>query len=108
MYAVIKSGGKQYRVEQGDTIRVEKIEGKVGEKVIFNNVLMIKGDKKNPKVGNPLVKGGVVEAEILQHGRGKKIRVYTYKRRKGYEKTRGHRQDFTEVRIGKIKTTKKK
>ena len=108
MYAVIKSGGKQYRVEEGDTIRVEKIDGKAGKKVTFSNVLMIKGDKKNPKVGNPLVKGAAVEAEILRHGRGRKIRVYTYKRRKGYEKARGHRQDFTEVRIGKIKTTSRK
>jgi large subunit ribosomal protein L21 len=98
MYAVIKSGGKQYRVEQGDTIKVEKIPEKEGAKVKIKDVLLIAdGDKL--KVGTPLVKGAAVSATVKSQGRGPKIRVIKMKRRKQYRRHIGHRQGYTELAI---------
>ena len=103
MYAVIETGGKQYRVEQGDVIDVELVEptGKDQSKVTFDRVLMIGGDK--PAVGTPLVKGAAVTAEVVDPIRAPKIRVFKKKRRKGYKRLNGHRQDLLRVRIDKIK-----
>lgn len=101
MYAVIKTGGKQYRVAAGDTLKIETLTAEVGNVVSFDEVLMItNGDKVS--VGSPLVKGGVVKAEVLAHGRGDKIRIVKHRRRKHYHKEQGHRQNFTQVKITEI------
>lgn len=98
MYAVIKTGGKQYRVAPGEKLMVESLAGEVGKNVTFGEVLMIAdGDKLN--VGAPLIKGGQVSAEVLAHGRGDKIRIIKHRRRKHYHKEQGHRQNFTQVKI---------
>jgi large subunit ribosomal protein L21 len=103
MYAVIRTGGKQYRVKEGDIIRVSKLAGEVGGTVILDDVLML-GEGEKAKVGKPRVKGASVQAEIIRHGRDRKIRIYTYKRRKGSKRTLGHRQDFTELKITGVNT----
>lgn len=97
MYAVIKTGGKQYRVSEGDILRVEKLEGDVGSSIDFSDVLMIGGD--SPKIGTPVVDGAKVSAEIIGQDRSKKIIVFKKKRRKNYRRKRGHRQAYTELRI---------
>ncbi len=101
MYAVIQTGGKQYRVAEGDTIRVEKLDGEVGSKVEFTDVLMVGGDKV--EVGKPRVDGAKVTAEIVAQDLAKKIVVFKMKRRKGYRNRRGHRQPYTELRIESVK-----
>ncbi len=107
MYAVIKTGGKQYRVTEGMNLKVEKIEGDVGTKLSLAEVLLVGGGgggsgAGNLKIGAPTVAGAVVAAEILRHAKDKKILVYKKNRRKGYEKRYGHRQQFTELKITKI------
>ena len=98
MYAVIKTGGKQYRVEEGDVLRIEKLEIGTGEPVEFDQVLLVAdGDKVT--VGQPLVDGAKVTAEVVEQGRHKKIRIVKFRRRKHYRKQQGHRQWFTEVKI---------
>ncbi|MEC9362513.1 MAG: 50S ribosomal protein L21 [Sinimarinibacterium flocculans] len=101
MYAVIKTGGKQYRVAQGQTLKVESLTADVGSTVSFDEVLMI-GEGEQVKVGTPKVEGGSVTAEVLAHGRGEKIRIVKHRRRKHYHKEQGHRQNFTEVKITAI------
>ena len=100
MYAVIKTGGKQYRVAEGQKVRVEKLAGAAGDKVTFDEVLLVGGD--TPKIGQPLVKGASVAAEIMAQDRGKKIVVFKFKRRKNYARKQGHRQGYTEIRIKDI------
>ena len=100
MYAVIKTGGKQYKVEKGDKLRVEKLAGGVGDAVTFDQVLMVAGEAL--KLGKPLVGGAKVEAKIVDQGLGKKIVVFKFRRRKNYARKQGHRQGFTEVRIHDI------
>ncbi|MEJ7733360.1 MAG: 50S ribosomal protein L21 [Polyangiaceae bacterium] len=97
MYAVIRTGGKQYRVSEGQTLRVEKLTGKAGDKINFGEVLLLGGD--SPKVGQPLVKGASVAAEIVGDGRGPKIIVFKFKRRKNMRRKNGHRQPYTELKI---------
>ena len=98
MYAVIKTGGKQYKVQEGDTIRVEKLEGSEGDNIKLDTVLMLTdGDKVT--VGTPLVDGASVSATVKAQGRGKKIRIIKFKRRKNYRKQAGHRQAYTELSI---------
>ncbi len=97
MYAVIKTGGKQYRVSQGDRIRVEKLNGDVGSSLEFDDVLMVGGDKV--LVGTPTVEGAKVTAEITGQDKAKKVIVFKMKRRKGYRRKRGHRQPYTELKI---------
>ena len=101
MYAVIQTGGKQYRVAEGDTIRVEKLDGEVGSKVEFADVLMLGGEKV--EVGKPHVSGAKVTAEIVAQDLAKKVIVFKMKRRKGYRNRRGHRQPYTELRIESLK-----
>ena len=98
MYAVIVSGGKQHRVVEGETLRLEKLDVATGETVDFDQVLMI-GVGENVKVGTPFVEGGKVSAEVVAHGRGDKIRIIKFRRRKHFRKQQGHRQWFTEVKI---------
>lgn len=100
MYAVIKTGGKQYKVAKGDVLDIEKVEGKKGDKLTFDTVLMVGG--KTLQVGTPTVDKATVEATIESQGRGKKISVYKKKRRKGYEVRQGHRQYLTKVKITSI------
>ena len=101
MYAVIRSGGKQYRVSQGGSVRVEKLDGDVGSSITLADVLMI-GGEGDVKIGTPTVDGAQVTGTIVDQGRGKKIRVFKMKRRKGYRRTQGHRQDYTEIRVDAI------
>ncbi|MFW3615087.1 50S ribosomal protein L21 [Billgrantia antri] len=98
MYAVIKSGGKQYRVQEGQTLKLEKLEIPTGETVEFDQVLLV-ADGDDVAVGAPLVDGAKVAAEIVSHGRGEKIRIIKFRRRKHHMKRQGHRQWFTEVKI---------
>jgi large subunit ribosomal protein L21 len=102
MYAVIQSGGKQYRVGVGDVIRVEKLDVPAGDSVDLKEVLMV-GDGDDVKVGTPVLAGSSVTAKVKAHGRGEKIRVVKFRRRKHYRKTTGHRQDYTELEITGIK-----
>jgi large subunit ribosomal protein L21 len=102
MHAIFTSGGKQYRVQENDIVDVERIPGEVGEKVVFNHVLAI-GEGSAIRIGSPVVENAVVEAELVQHHRGDKIVVFKMKRRKGYRRKQGHRQELTQVRIAEIK-----
>lgn len=97
MYAVFKTGGKQYRVAQGDQLRVEKLPGNVGDAVTFDQVLLVGGDAL--KLGKPLVGGAKVEAKIVGQGLGKKLIVFKFRRRKNYRRKNGHRQPFTALEI---------
>ncbi len=101
MYAIIKTGGKQYRVAEGQALRVEKLAGDVGDAVTLEDVLLVGGDGQT-RVGAPRVAGASVSATITRHGRAKKIIIFKKKCRKGYHKKQGHRQDFTELRITTI------
>lgn len=101
MYAVIRTGGKQYRVAEGQTLRVEKLPGNEGEGVSFEEVLMLGGDA--PRVGQPVVSGAKVEATIKSHYRGPKIIVFKFRRRKNYRRKNGHRQPYTDVVITGIR-----
>lgn len=98
MYAVIKTGGKQYRVQEGDVLRVETLPAEQGSAIEFDTVLMV-ADGDNIKIGSPFVAGGKVTAEVQGHGRGEKIKIYKVRRRKHYQKETGHRQNFTEIKI---------
>jgi large subunit ribosomal protein L21 len=101
MYAVIRSGGKQYRIEPGQTIRLEKVTGDVGSKVELGDVLLVENEGK-VEVGSPVVANVKIEATVLEQDRSKKIIVFKKKRKKQYRRTNGHRQSFTAVRIDKI------
>ena len=98
MYAVIESGGKQHRVVEGETLRLEKLDAATGESVDFDRVLLV-GEGENVKVGSPYVEGGKVTAEVVTHGRGDKVRIIKFRRRKHHRKQQGHRQWYTEVKI---------
>ena len=98
MFAVIETGGKQYKVREGDTIRVEKLDAEPGSDITIDRVLMV-GDGESVKIGRPTVEGGSVKATIQDQAKGPKIRIFKKKRRKGYSKRQGHRQPFTELRI---------
>lgn len=100
MYAVIKTGGKQYRVQEGDTLRVEKLAGESGDQVEFAEVLML-GGMDSPKIGVPVVQGAKVVASIVEQGRGKKVFSFR-KKKEGWKRIRGHRQAFTAVKITQI------
>ncbi len=100
MYAVIKTGGKQYRVAHGDKLRVEKLPGNVGDAITFDQVLMLGGETL--KLGKPLVGGAKVEAKIVGQGLGKKLVVFKFRRRKNYRRKNGHRQPFTALEITNI------
>jgi large subunit ribosomal protein L21 len=102
MYAVIESGGKQHRVIEGETLKLEKIEAATGDSIEFDKVLMI-GGGDDVKIGTPILDGSKVTAEIVSHGRHKKVKIIKFNRRKNYRKETGHRQWFTEVKITGIK-----
>ena len=101
MYAVIETGGKQHRVVEGELIKVEQIEAETGSTIDFDRVLMV-GEGESIKVGTPVVDGAKVSAEVIQHGRGEKVTIVKFKRRKHHMKRKGHRQWFTEIKITTI------
>jgi len=101
MYAVIKTGGKQYKVAAGDYLKVEKLDGDVGSKVVIDKILMV-ADGDNVTIGSPLVAGAKVNATVLSHGKGEKVMIFKFHRRKHYRKTQGHRQSYTEIQIDDI------
>ena len=101
MYAIIVSGGKQYRVEKGETVYLDRLETPVGEQVKIEEVLLV-SDEGKPTIGAPRVAKAAVMATVVEHGRDAKIRVFKYKKRKHYRRTRGHRQDYTALRIDSI------
>jgi len=104
VYAIIRTGGKQYRVQQGDVVRVERLPGEVGASVTLGDVLLVGGDGE-PKVGGPRVEGASVVGTVVEQGRDAKVRVFKYKKRKHYRRTRGHRQSFTAVRIDAVRVS---
>ena len=101
MYAVIKTGGKHYKVAAGEKIKVEQIAADVGQEIVIDQVLAV-GDGSQIKVGTPLVSGASVTATVLAHGRHDKVRIFKMRRRKHYQKRQGHRQNYTELQIGAI------
>ena len=101
MYAIIRTGGKQHRVSAGERLKVDRLNGDVGTELTIDDVLLV-GGKGEPKVGKPVVEGASVSAKIVDQGKNKKIRVFKKLRRKGFHKTIGHRQDFTEIEITEI------
>lgn len=100
MYAIIRTGGKQFRAEPGQTLRVPSLSQEPGEKITFD--VLLGATDSEVKVGAPLVDGAAVTAEVVKHGKGEKIIIFKHKRRKNYRRKQGHRQKFTEVRIGEI------
>ena len=101
MYAVIKTGGKQYKVAAGEKIKVDQIAADVGQEIVIDQVLAV-GQGSELKVGTPLVLGASVTVTVISHGRGDKIRIFKMRRRKHYQKRQGHRQNYTELQIGAI------
>ena len=102
MYAIIRTGGKQYRVKTGDVVRVERLDGAVGTSVTLDDVLLVAGEGE-PRVGSPRVEGAAVVGTVVEQDRDAKIRVFKYKKRKHFRRTRGHRQSFTAVRIDAVR-----
>lgn len=102
MYAVVKTGGKQYTISEGDVFNVENLDGEVGSTLELSDVVAI-GSGDDLKIGTPFVEGASVSAEVVEHGRDKKIIVFKKKRRKGYKKKQGHRQGFTSLKVTAIK-----
>ena len=98
--AIFRSGGQQFRVTEGDVLRVATLAGEAGQGVVFDEVLAVLGD--SPNIGKPLVSGAQVTAEIVRHGRGEKLIVFKFRRRKRFKRKMGHRQNFTEVKITSI------
>lgn len=107
MYAIIQSGGKQYRVAEGETLKLEKLAGEAGESIDFNDVLLV-SDGDQVQAGTPLVKGAQVTGEVVDQGRAKKVEILKFRRRKHHMKRQGHRQSYTAVKITKIKAAAKK
>jgi len=101
MYAVIKTGGKQYRVAAGEKIKVEQIPADVGAEITLDQVLMV-GEGESVRIGTPMITGATVTAKVVAHGRGPKIKIFKMRRRKHYQKHQGHRQNFTEIEISGI------
>ena len=98
MYAVVKTGGKQYRVSAGEKLKIEQITADVGQEILLEEVLLV-ADGEALKMGTPLVSGASVKAKVLKHGRGDKVHIFKMKRRKHYRKSQGHRQNYTEIEI---------
>ena len=101
MYAVIKTGGKQYKVAPGEKLKVELIPADVGAQIVLDQVLLV-GDGSNVRLGQPIIAGATVNATVLAHGRGDKLKIFKMRRRKHYQKHQGHRQGFTELKIDGI------
>jgi large subunit ribosomal protein L21 len=102
MYAVIETGGKQYRVEPGKTVVVEKLDGEKGASIVFDQVLLVSSGEGNVTIGKPVLAGAKVTGSIVEQGRGDKLVVFKFRRRKNYVRRNGHRQDYTAVKIAEI------
>ncbi|HEY3177474.1 MAG TPA: 50S ribosomal protein L21 [Casimicrobiaceae bacterium] len=102
MYAVVKTGGKQYKVAPGEKLKIERIPADVGAEVTLDQVLMIVGEGDSVRVGQPVVAGAAVKATVVSQGRGEKVKIFKMRRRKHYQKHQGHRQNYTELRIDSI------
>ncbi|MGS0765158.1 50S ribosomal protein L21 [Syntrophomonas curvata] len=102
MYAVIESGGKQYKVSEGSVLKVEKLDAAAGDRLTIDQVLMVSDENGKVKVGDPVVSNARVEVEVMEQGRDKKVVVYKYKKRKNYRRKQGHRQPFTRLKVIKI------
>jgi len=102
MYAIVKTGGKQYKVAPGEKLKVEQIPADVGAEVTLDQVLMIVGEGDSVRLGQPIVAGAAVKATVVSHGRGEKVKIFKMRRRKHYQKHQGHRQNYTELRIDSI------
>ena len=98
MYAVVKTGGKQYRVSAGEKLKIEQIAAEIGQEIVLDQVLVV-ADGDALKMGTPLVAGATVKAKVLSQGRGEKVRIFKMRRRKHYRKSQGHRQNYTEIEI---------
>jgi len=101
MYAVVKTGGKQYRITPGEKLKVEQMTADVGAQVVLDQVLMV-GEGENIRLGQPTVAGATVNATVVSHGRGEKVEIFKMRRRKHYQKHQGHRQNYTELKIDSI------
>lgn len=101
MYAIVNTGGKQYRIQEGETFRIEKVTGDVGSEILFDQVLMV-SDGENVNIGKPMLENVEVRGHVVEQGKAKKVIVFKYKRRKGYRRKQGHRQQYTAVKIDKI------
>jgi len=101
VYAVIRTGGKQYRVSEGDVLRVERLNAEVGDTIAFDQVLLV-GEGSDVRLGSPVLEGGRVEAKVRSQGRGRKVEIVKFRRRQNYKRQRGHRQYFTEVEVTSI------
>ena len=101
MYAIIKTGGKQYKVAEGDVLSIEKLEAEVGSEVSFEVLMLVDG--ADIKVGKPVVEGASVTAKVVEHGKGPKVTIFKYKPKKDYRKTQGHRQPYTKVEVLSVK-----
>ena len=106
MYALIEFAGKQFKVEEGSSIKVPYVDGKVGSKVTFDKIIYM-DDGKNKTVGTPIVAGAKIDGEIVSHGRERKVVVFKFKRRKGYQKKNTHRQEYSILKVGKVGKAKK-
>lgn len=102
MYAVFRTGGKQFRAEPGSRLRIPTLDVAPGDSVVFDEILLAGDGEEKVQVGTPMVDGASVKAEVLRHGRGDKVIVFKRKRRKGYRKKQGHRQNFTEIRVDEV------
>lgn len=102
MYAVVRTGGKQYRVQEGDVLRVEKLEAAEGSALTLDEVLMLGAEGEEPRFGQPLVQGAAVRVQVRRHGKGEKIKIIKLRRRKHYRRRRGHRQQYTEIVVEAI------
>ncbi|TMG98512.1 MAG: 50S ribosomal protein L21 [Betaproteobacteria bacterium] len=102
MYAVVKTGGKQYKVAPGEKLKIERIPADVGAEVTLDQVLMIVGEGDSVRLGQPIVSGAAVKATVVSQGRGEKVKIFKMRRRKHYQKHQGHRQNYTELRIDSI------
>lgn len=98
MYAVVKAGGKQYRVASGEKLKIEQIAADIGSEIVLDQVLLV-ADGENVRLGDPLLAGASVKAKVVAHGRGEKVKIFKLRRRKHYRKTLGHRQNYTEIEI---------
>jgi large subunit ribosomal protein L21 len=102
MYAVVKTGGKQYKVAPGEKLKIERIPADIGTEVTLDQVLMIVGEGDSVRLGQPIVSGAAVKATVVSQGRGEKVKIFKMRRRKHYQKHQGHRQNYTELRIDSI------
>ena len=107
MYAIMETGGLQFKVQEGDKLKIPKVLAEQGKEVVLDKVLLISRDEKEPLVGKPYLEGAKIEAQVLSTGKGEKILVYKFRRRVKYRRKKGHRQDYTQIVVNRISAPKK-